>query len=72
MRLFVNNNYEGICINVSSLSVYHSLTFCTVANSVCTQNELLQLVKKGLANSFEIRGSEIKIAFFTKFVQEIL
>ena len=72
MRLFVDNDHEGICIEVSSLSVHHALTFCTVKNSVNLQNELLKLVKKGFVNSFETRNSEIKIAFFTKFVQEII
>jgi hypothetical protein len=31
----------------------------------------LSLIKKGFVNSFETRGSEIKISFFTKFVKEI-
>ena len=71
MKLFVDNNIEGICIEVSSLSVHSSLTFCTVKNNAHLQNELLKLVKKGFVSSFETRESEIKIAFFTKFVQEI-
>ena len=71
MKLFVDNNCEGIVIEISSLSVHSSLTFCTVKNSACLQNELLKLVKKGFVSSFETRGSEIKIAFFTKFVQEV-
>lgn len=71
MRLFVDNNFEGICVEVSSLSVHNSLTFCTVKNSVHLQNALLNLVKKGFVSSFETKGSEIRIAFFTKFVQEI-
>lgn len=71
MKLFVDNNCEGICVEVSSLSVHSSLTFCTVKNSAYLQNELLKLVKKGFVNSFETRGSEIKISFFTKFVKEI-
>lgn len=72
MKLFVDNNCEGICIEISSLSVLNMLTFCTVKNSINLQNELLKLVKKGLVNSFEIRGSEVKIAFFTRYVQEIV
>ena len=71
MKLFVDNNYEGICIEVSSLSVHVSLTFCTVKNSIDIQNELLKLVKRGFVSSFETRGSEIKVTFFTKFVQKI-
>lgn len=72
MIVLVNNDHEGICMEISSLSVYNMLTFCTVKNSVNLQNELLKLVKKGFVKSFETRDSEIKITFFTKFVQEII
>lgn len=71
MKLFVDNNCEGIVVEVSSLSVHNSLTFCTVKNNTQLQNELLKLVKKGFVSSFETRDTEIKIAFFTKYVQEI-
>ena len=71
MKLFVTNNCEGICIEISSLSVHNSLTFCTVANTQIRQNVFLEYVKKGMVSSFEVRGNEIKVAFFTKFVQEI-
>lgn len=71
MKLFVTNNHEDICVEVSSLSVHSSLTFCTVVNNPIRQNILLEYVKKGMVSSFEIRGNEIKVAFFTKYVQEI-
>ena len=71
MRLFVTNNCEGVCVEVSSLSVNKSLTFCTIQNNPTAQNILLEYVKKGMASSFEIQGNEIKVFFFTKFVQEI-
>jgi hypothetical protein len=72
MKLFVTNDCEGLRIDVTSLSVHSSLTFCTVDNNPLRQNKLLEYVKKGLVHSFEVRGSEIKIAFYTKHVQEIL
>ena len=72
MKLFVTKDCEGLRIDVDSLSVHQSLTFCTVANNPIRQNKLLEYVKKGLVNSFEVRGDEIKIAFFTKYVQEII
>lgn len=71
MKLFVTNNCEGICIEVSSLSVHNSLTFCTVSNNSTRQNILLEYVKKGMVHSFEVKGNEIKVAFFTKFIQKI-
>ena len=71
MKLFVETVHEGICVEISSISVHSSLTFCTIPNSLTRQNILLECVKKGIANSFETRGNEIKIAFFTKFVQRI-
>ena len=72
MKLFVTNNCDYVRVNVTSLSVHSSLTFCTVDNSLMRQNNLLEYVKKGLVHSFEVRGSEIKITFYTKYVQEIL
>ena len=71
MKLVVANKCEGICIEVSSLSVHSSLTFGTVQNTPTAQNILLKFVKNGMISSFEIRGNEIKVSFFTKFVQEI-
>jgi hypothetical protein len=72
MKLFVTTPCEGICIEVSSLSVHSSLAFCTVSNNIIRQNALLKCVKKGIVSSFEVRGNEIKVAFYTKFIQEIV
>jgi hypothetical protein len=71
MKLLVANKCEGMCVEVSSLSVHSSLTFGTIQNTPTAQNMLLKFVKKGIISSFEIRGEEIKVSFFTKFVQEI-
>lgn len=71
MKLLVANKCEGMCVEVSSLSVHNSLTFGTIQNTLTVQNMLLKFVKNGIISSFEIRGNEIKVSFFTKFVQEI-
>lgn len=72
MKLFVDNGREGIRIEISSLSVHSSLTFVTVSNTNRTRNALLNAVRVGLVSSFEVRGEEVKVAFYTKYVQEIL
>ena len=71
MKLFVEKDYEGMCIEISSLSVHESLTFVTVPNTGGTRNALLKSIQAGLVNSFEVRNNEIKVAFFTKYVREI-
>ena len=71
MRVFVDNDHEGICIETNELSVHTSLTFVTVAKNAKLMEILLLLVKKGIVESFRNHNDELKIAFYTKHVKEI-
>lgn len=71
MKVFVDNDHEGICIETNELAVHTALTFVTVAKNAKLMEILLFLVKKGIVESFRNHNDEIKIAFYTKYVKEI-
>lgn len=71
-KLFIKTSENGGHVFfVKELSVNATLTFCKVDPSV-ELSFLLNLLKKGIICSFDPAETYIRVAFRTKYVEEIL
>ena len=71
MKILVTENNTGHCFEISNLSVHNTLTFCNICGSTALYPVLMHLVKAGIINSFEPKENVIRVAFYTKYVEEI-
>lgn len=58
--------------DVTNLNVMDTLTFCNIVNESSIHPILLQMVKDGILNSFDIQKEYIRLSIRTKYVKEIL
>lgn len=58
--------------DVTNLNVMDTLTFCNIVNESSIHPILLQMVKDGILNSFDIQKEHIRLSIRTKYVKEIL
>lgn len=71
-KLFIHTaDNAGIVFFAKDLSVTSSLTFCYIDPNT-ELSLLLNLVKKEIVHSFEPTETHIRVAFRTKYVDEIL
>ena len=71
-KLFIKTSDNGGHVFlVKELSVNATLTFCKIDSSI-ELSFLLDLLKRGIVYSFDPAETYIRVAFRTKYVEEIL